>query len=110
MIKGALYKKRTDENNYYGYDFAKVLDVKVSRTIEWSPTSDRNDKQYEHFWRNLPNGDIHKIIHTDYDFVVYFYNSKKRKNEILKSIDYIDREEFFDSITMCYDLVSLDET
>ena len=108
MIKGALYKKRTDENNYYGYDFVKVLDVKVSRVVEWTPKSEKNKNPV--FWRNLPNGDIHKIIHTDYDFVVYFYNSKKRKNEILKSIDYIDREEFFEGITMCYDLVSLDET
>jgi hypothetical protein len=108
MIKGALYKKHTDENNHYGYDFVKVLDVRVSRTVEWTPTSDRNDEQYAHFWRQLPNGDIHKITNTDYDIVLYWYNTEKRKNEVFKHIATVDEEEFMEGISMCYDLVSID--
>ena len=105
MIKGALYKKRTDENNAYGYDFVKVLDVRVSRTVEWTPTSDRNDEQYAHFWRQLPNGDIHKITNTDYDIVLYWYNTEKREN---RDITTVAEEEFMEGISMCYDLVSID--
>ena len=108
MIKGALYKKRTDENNSYGYDFVKVLDVRVSRTVEWTPTSDRNDEKYAHFWSQLPNGDIHKITSTDYDIVLYWYNTEKRENEVFKHITTVDEEEFMEGIDMVYDLVSID--
>ena len=110
MIKGALYKKRTDENNAYGYDFIKVMDVKISRTIEWSPTSDRDDKEYEYFWRSMPRGKIHNITQNDYDILLYAYNTEKRENEVEKDLMTVDQEEFWECICSCYDLVSLDET
>ena len=110
MIEGALYKNLGSEDNPYGYDFMKIMKIQSTRTIEWSPTSDRNDKQYEHFWRDMPNGDIQKIIDHEREIIFYCYNTKKRKNEIQKDLLTVSQWEFWECVQMFYELVSLDET
>tara|TARA_Y100001938_G_scaffold132279_1_gene190407 strand:+ start:342 stop:674 length:333 start_codon:yes stop_codon:yes gene_type:complete len=109
MIEGALYKNLGSQDNPYGYDFMKIMKIQSTRTIEWSPNSDRNDKQYEHFWCDMPNGDIQKIIDHEREIIFYCYNTKKRKNEIQKDLLTVSQWEFWECVQMFYELVSLDE-
>jgi hypothetical protein len=105
MIKNALYKQnKNSKDNIYGWDFIKVVDTKVSRTIHWTPTSDKNDKDYEYFWNRLPQGDVHKIVHTEYDVILYGYDKGKKNKDIFR----VAEDEFWDVMIHCYELVSIE--
>ena len=112
MIKGANYKAREGKNavrnNDFGWDFAKVLEVRSTRTVNWVPTSDREDGQYTYFWRSMPNGDIKSIVDMHETFVVYFYSTKSEPNATDRAIVEINSEEFHEAFNYSYDLISVD--
>jgi len=109
MIKNALYKtNKNRDDDVYGYDFIKVLDVKVNREVHWTPTSDKKDKSYKHFWDQLPQGEIHKIVHTDYDVILHGYDKDEKGNISGQDIFSISETEFWENIVMTFDLVSIE--
>lgn len=107
MIKGANYKananKAVQEYNQWGWDYATILDVRISRVIHWLPSEETNTD-----YMDLPNGDIKTIVDNQYQIIMYFYNSEEKPNTALRDIAIVTEEEFYEAFQMTYDLVSID--
>ena len=43
-------RNKESDQNYWGWEFVKVLKVLEGRTIEWTPNTKRDDPDHKHFW------------------------------------------------------------
>lgn len=108
MFKGAIYKSDGRKGNCWGWDYAKVLDIRSGRSIHWTPDFDRADEKHSHFWNDMPSGDIKLIVDKRLNVVVYFYNLEAKPDTSQRSIIEIDELEFCEGIEMHYSLVSIE--
>jgi len=108
MIKGAVYKSKGNSGGEWEWDYVKVLEVRKDRTIHWAPKGSRDEEGYEHFWSQLPNGDIQSLVDENYSVIVYFYNLKENPDQSDRELIDMDYDHFVEVTNAYYDLARVD--
>ena len=103
MIDNVILKIRDKESdqNYWGWEFVKVLKVLECRTIECTPTTKRDYPDHKHFWDRLPIGDIHKITTKEIEIFIYCYDLNEKGEQENSSLERISEEDFWN--LLCYE-------
>ena len=109
-IENVILKIRNKESdqNYWGWEFVKVLKVLEGRTIEWAPNTKRDDPDHKHFWDRLPNGDIHKITTKEIDLLTYCYDLNEKGEQENSNLERISEEDFWNLLCYEYDVFTME--
>lgn len=110
MIDNVILKIRDRESDQsiWGWDFIKVVKISEGRTIEWIPTTKRDDPDHKYFWDRLPNGDIKKIVTHEKEIIAHAYDLDEDGFITQSDLITISDEEFWDMLCYEYNLFKLE--